>query len=305
MYVFIINPNAGNGRAIHIFEKLQKSALFQQLESRYYYTEYEGHAEEITASCATEKGITRLVVIGGDGTIHEVMNGLGESSMLIGFIPGGSGNDFARGVEIKGKPEAILKEIIDGENRIDYWLGNYIHDDNQERHFVNSMGFGFDAQTAHTANHSFYKRIFNNLQIGTASYIIAILQVLTKFKPMKIEISIDGEKRIIDNCLLISIGNHPYYGGGMKIMPNANVQPEKFSVLIVHSVPKWKVLALFMTVFTGKHDKISGVELLEAKSLRINSAEPIYTQVDGQTSTCYTSEITKQKKSVQILSTGK
>ena len=305
MYVFIINPNAGNGRAIHIFEKLQKSAIFQQLESKYYYSEYEGHAEEIAAALATEKGISRIIVIGGDGTIHEVMNGLGQSSILVGFIPGGSGNDFARGVGIKGQPEDILQKIIDEENVIDYWLGDYIQDGKKERIFVNSIGFGFDAQTAHTANHSFYKRIFNNLRFATGSYIIAILQVLTKFKPMKLEISMDGEKRIIDNCLLISIGNHPYYGGGMKIMPNAKVQPEKFSVLIVHSIPKWKVLALFLTVFTGKHEKINGVELLEAKHLRINSAEPIYTQVDGQTSICHATEISKRNESVQIVSTEK
>lgn len=303
MYVFIVNPFAGNGKSNLIFEKLQKSNAYEQLDSKYYYSEYEGHAEKIAVSLVTEKDIACIIVIGGDGTIHEVMNGLGETDIPVGFIPGGSGNDFARGVGIKGSPLKVLREIIQGENLLNYWLGNYNHDDKEKRYFVNSMGFGFDAQTAHTANHSRYKKHFNNLGLGTGSYIIAILQILKKFKPMTLEITLDGKKRAIKDCLLLSIGNHPYYGGGMKIMPNAKVQPEKFSILIVHSVPKWKVLAFFMTVFAGKHEKIKGVELLEGKNLTIHSNTPIYTQVDGQTSTCNTAIIAKQTKEIQIIST--
>lgn len=302
MYVFIVNPNAGNGKANFIFEQLQKSAIYEQLNSKYYYSEYEGHAEEIAAFLATEKEITAIIVIGGDGTIHEVMNGLGSTDILIGFIPGGSGNDFARGLRIKGSPEKILQKIISGENVVNYWLGNYKCDDGKTRYLVNSIGFGFDAQVAYAANLSSYKRFFNQYKIGTASYIVAILQVLKSFKRMTLEITLDGEKRIIENCWLISVGNHPYYGGGMKIMPNAKIQPEKFAVLIVHSLSKLKVLALFMTVFAGKHERIKGVELLEAKSMQIRSKLPLYTQIDGQTAICHHTKITKEAKALQIFS---
>lgn len=305
MYVFIVNPQAGNGSAIYSFEKLQKSTIYQELDSVYYYSEYEGHAEIIAASLEEKhpNKIEKLIVVGGDGTIHEVMNGLGETTIPVGFIPGGSGNDFARGVGIKGSSETILKKIISGEQVIDYWLGNYVKDGEETRYFVNSMGFGFDAETAHTANHSTYKKYFNQMKMGTASYVIAILQVLLNYKRMTLKILLDGEERVIENCWLISIGNHPYYGGGMKIMPNAKVQPDKFSVLVVHSIPKWKVLALFMLVFTGKHEKIKGVELLEAEQLSIKADDEIYMQVDGQTMTCREAEVTKRTKEIQIIST--
>lgn len=305
MYVFIVNPQAGNGSAIYSFEKLQKSAIYQELDSIYYYSEYEGHAEIIAASLLENhpNTIEKIIVVGGDGTIHEVMNGLGDTDIPVGFIPGGSGNDFARGVGIKGNPETILKKIVSGEQVIDYWLGNYIKDGEKQRYFVNSMGFGFDAETAYTANRSSYKKYFNQLKMGTASYVIAILQVLLNYKRMTLKIVLDGEERIIENCWLISIGNHPYYGGGMKIMPNAKVQPDKFSVLVVHSIPKWKVLALFMLVFTGKHEKIKGVELLEAEQLSIKASNEIYMQVDGQTMTCREAEVMKETKEIQIIST--
>src|SRR5699024_9671937 len=106
----------------------------------------------------------------------------------------------------------------------------------------------------------------------------------------------------IEDCWLISIGNHPYYGGGMKIMPNAKVQPDKFSILVVHSIPKWKVLALFMLVFTGKNNSIKGVELLEAETLRVVSDAEIYMQVDGQTAMCQTATISKESKSIKVIS---
>ncbi|MHA6253486.1 diacylglycerol/lipid kinase family protein [Oceanobacillus sp. CAU 1775] len=305
MYVFIVNPQAGNGRSNFIFEKLQKSATYQELNTVYYYSEYEGHAEVIAASLleTTEHTIEKIIVVGGDGTIHEVMNGLGNTDIPVGFIPGGSGNDFARGVGIKGSPEEILEKIVSGENIVDYWLGNYEKDGEKQRYFVNSMGFGFDAATAHTANHSFYKKYFNQLRIGTASYVIAILQVLLNYKRMTFHIYLDGEKKTVENCWLVSIGNHPFYGGGMKIMPNAKVQADKFSVLIVHSLPKWKVLALFMLVFTGKHDKIKGVELLEAEQFSIETEDEIYMQVDGQTMKCMRAEVSKHNQKIKIIST--
>lgn len=301
MWAFIVNPAAGNGRGRLIFESLQKTDYFTELEAVYYYSEYEGHAEEIASRLRVNKKTTAIIVVGGDGTIHEVLNGLGSSGIPIGFIPAGSGNDFARGVGVKGKPETILRKLMESSSTSDYWLGSYRQDGQKARYFVNSMGIGFDAETAHTANKSFYKKVFNHFRLGTGSYVIAILQVLARFKPMSMEINIDGQKRVIENAWLVSIGNHPYYGGGMKIMPNAIIQPDKFSVLLVHSIPKWKVLTLFLTVFTGMHEKIKGVELLEASSLTVTTNKPVYTQVDGQTTTCLTSEITKNQDAIPII----
>lgn len=301
MWVFIVNPAAGNGRGAATFERLQKTLAYQQMQVQYYYTDYEGHAEEIAHSLITNPDVTAVIVVGGDGTIHEVMNGLGHHKLPIGFIPGGSGNDFARGVGIKGSPEEILESLTHSEELSPYWLGTYKIDDKKERYFVNSMGIGFDAATAHKANHSSYKILFNKFRFGTGSYVLALLQVLTTFKPATFEITLDGEKRLVENCWLISVGNHPYYGGGMKIMPNAAIQPDKFSVLLVHSLPKWKVLALFLTVFAGKHEKIRGVELLEASYLTVTSNIPIHIQIDGQTTTCMKSEIKKGDDSVSVI----
>ncbi|MFC4022202.1 diacylglycerol/lipid kinase family protein [Oceanobacillus longus] len=300
MYLFIINPKAGSGRAKRIFSDLQKSKSYRQMDSKYYFTKHEGHGEEIAKEISKDPTGKTIIVIGGDGTIHEVINGLTTTDIPIGFIPGGSGNDFARGCGIKGKPEQILKQIIDYKHPLIYWIGNYRQDDKEERDFVNSIGFGFDAEIAKKANKSCYKNFFNMIGLGTVSYVIALLQVLIFFKPMTVTLELDGEKKFLQNCWMVSIGNHPYYGGGMKIIPNAVVQPNVLPILILHTISKWKVLALFMTVFFGKHANYKEVEVLEAKTMKIASEQPIRFQVDGQTDICHSSMIKKQEEPIKI-----
>ncbi|PAV30108.1 hypothetical protein CIL05_06490 [Virgibacillus profundi] len=303
MYIFIVNPSAGNGRARRVFSKLAKSSLYKEIDSTYYYTEYNGHAELLAKQIKENlyKQVTAIIVIGGDGTLHEVINGLENDEIPVSFIPGGSGNDFARGIGMKHKPLDILRDIVTGKKEKSYWLGNYKLDNNAGRIFVNNMGFGFDAEIAKTANESSYKILFNKLHLGTVSYIIALIQVLFKFKPREIKMEINKQKLTIPECWMITISNHPYYGGGMKIIPDAKIQPTRFPVLIIHGISKWKVLALFMTVFTGKHINFKEVKLYEASEVKIFSNEEMYYQVDGQTDTFESVVIRKSSKAIKMM----
>ncbi|MFA1820269.1 diacylglycerol kinase family protein [Virgibacillus oceani] len=303
MYIFIVNTKAGNGRAKRTFSKLEETELYQKINSSFYYTEYEGHAEEIVRSLPNKQGISAIIVVGGDGTLHEVINGVDYHYMPIAFIPGGSGNDFARGIGLNESPLEILKSIVEGKAETPYFLGDYHLDDAGKRNFVNSMGFGFDALIAKKANYSFYKRILNFLNVGKLSYAIALIQILITFKPTEVELNVNGKIRELSNCWMVTITNHPYYGGGMKIIPTAKIQSNTFSVLVIHSISKWKVLALFMTVFTGKHIHYREVEVMETTSLKITSKQKMDYQVDGQTDTCYSCKITKERKGISILGT--
>lgn len=303
MYIFIVNTKAGNGRAKRIFSRLKKTELYGKMETAYYYTAYEGHAEKMVRSFENKQDIDAIIVVGGDGTLHEVINGVDHHEIPIAFIPGGSGNDFARGIGLREKPLDILKSVAEGGADVSYYLGNYHLDGRTKRNFVNSMGFGFDALIAKKANYSFYKRILNFFNFGKLSYAIALIQILFTFKPMEIELKVNGRTERLKHCWMVTITNHPYYGGGMKINPTAKVQPNYFSVLVIHSISKWKVLALFITVFTGKHITFKEVEVFDATSLKITSRAKLDYQVDGQTDTCYTCELTKESKGISIMGT--
>lgn len=302
MYIFIVNPKAGYGRANRVFSKVKKSKVYYEIESSLFYTKYAGHAEKIAQQISRrDDPITSIIVIGGDGTLHEVMNGLGNNASIpVSFIPGGSGNDFARGCSIKGTSVKILNDIIHNQKEMPYWLGNFQMDNGADRHFVNNIGFGFDAEITKAANESKYKSLLNRLGIGKCSYVIALLQVLLTFKPYEIEIEIDESQRLIKDCWMITITNHPFYGGGMKIIPGAKIQPTAFPILILHSISKWKVLGLFMTVFTGKHINFKEVELIEATNIKVFTKKRMPYQVDGQTATCMSSVISKQSHAIGI-----
>lgn len=302
MYIFIVNPVAGNGRGLHVYNQLSKSDTFKKIPARHFFTEYPHHAEEIAREiCSSNlKDIKGIIVIGGDGTIHEVMNGIGDVDIPISFIPGGSGNDFGRGSGITGSPHTILKRIINDDKGISYWRGIYDIDNSIKRSFVNSIGLGFDAEITKKANKSYYKKVFNKLNLGNLSYAIAIIQVLFRFRPFRAVIELDQEKKIISDCWMVTIANHQYYGGGMKIIPSAQIQADYFPVLIIQGISKWKILGLFLTVFSGKHMKFKEVNLYHARQVSIHSDQPISYQVDGQTGSCQSCLIVKNKQMNQI-----
>ncbi|MRH42807.1 YegS/Rv2252/BmrU family lipid kinase [Aquibacillus halophilus] len=305
MYIFIVNPIAGKGQGLKILNKLKKNILFKQIPSRCFITDYPGHAELLARQAVKmyPTQIKSLIVIGGDGTFYEVLNGTSSHrSVPLSFIPAGSGNDFARGYRIKGNPSKILKRIIEGNSTL-CWPGSFTINERQSQPpklFANSIGFGFDAQIVKTANQSKYKGWLNKWNLGTLTYVIALIDVLRKFKPKTIELVIDGQKRKLENVWMVTISNHSYYGGGMKIIPNTKIQPRVFPMLIIKNISHWKVLALFVTVFWGGHIRFKEVSIEYISSLQISSDSLIDYQVDGQYGTCYSCKIMKQSTTREI-----
>ncbi|MFZ3579819.1 diacylglycerol/lipid kinase family protein [Virgibacillus sp. DJP39] len=301
MYIFIVNPKAGNGRAARVFSRIKKSKLYQQISKTNFFSEYPGHTEEFVRTLPGKyPDISCIIIIGGDGTVHEVVNGLGNRRIPIAFIPGGSGNDFARGCGIRGKPLGILKKLVSKPESFPYWVGDY-QINNVSRQFVNSIGFGFDAFITHTANRSSYKKLFSIIRLASLSYAIAIIQILFRFKPMEVDLTIHDKKRTIRDCWMVTVANQPYYGGGMKIIPDAAIQPDTVSILILHSISKIKVLLLFLTVFTGKHIHFKEVELMQVDEMKISTDSPVYYQVDGQTGVCSSCKISKRSDQLSVL----
>ncbi|WP_226036377.1 diacylglycerol/lipid kinase family protein [Aquibacillus saliphilus] len=309
MYIFIVNTVAGRGQGLKIFNKLKKQDIFNQIRSRSFITEYPGHAELLAKQAVKmyPSKITSIIVIGGDGTLHEVLNGLGNyNNVSLSFIPAGSGNDFARGYHIKGNPCEIFKRIVEGKSK-SFWPGSFsVNERVNERRtqvprlFANSIGFGFDAEIVKAAQHANYKRWINKLRLSRIIYAIATVDVLRNFQPKSVDLVVDGKKKKIDNVWMVSVTNHPYYGGGMKIIPGTKNQPDVFPVLLVANISPWKVLALFLTVFWGGHIRFKEVSVEYVSSLQVYSESILEYQVDGQSGTCHSCRITKESNAREI-----
>lgn len=308
MYIIIVNTVSGNGQGAKILEQIQSESLYSKVTCRTFMTQYKGHAEILTKSAIKMYGekITAFIVIGGDGTIHEVVNGVGGQHYPISVIPSGTGNDFARGYRIKGAPTEIFKKIVTSKVEKFYWPGTFKVDKNrsQPRLFANSIGFGFDAEIVRVANQSTHKKILSKWRIGTFSYVISLLQVLRHYKPKNLLVTIDGEEREIKNVWMLTIANHSYYGGGMKIIPDAKVEPKRIPILIVQDVSRWKVLGLFFTVFLGKHVLLKEVSVCHGTEVVVVSETPISFQADGEVDSCTRCSISKLDTPHKIIGTN-
>lgn len=128
-------------------QKSKKAAILIRLKADVFLRNIQA-AEQIAKQLETDFSgqILSVIVVGGDGTLHEVVNGLSESKYPVSFIAAGSGNDFARGHNIKGSATEIFRRIISGESQNPYWLGRYRRNEDPERSFVNSISFGYDGE---------------------------------------------------------------------------------------------------------------------------------------------------------------
>lgn len=303
MYLFIINPIAGNGKAKKLHQYFQKNNLYDKMNAVFEMTTYPGHAKQIINTWMHSEYHSRIetiVVIGGDGTMHEVINGSPDKDIPIAYIPSGSGNDFARAIELNVSLDEMKTYIDTNRKKIDYWLGHATFDQAHEKSFINCVGFGFDAMVAKSVNESMLKRLFNKLHLGSVVYIFMLVYQLLFYKPIQVKMEIDSKVYDFKSCFLLVVNNHPYFGGGMKINPLAENEKEMLSVVVVNAISKWKVLALFGTVFTGQHLKFKEVHTYRGKSINIQARSSITYQIDGETSETNQASICKTGASIKV-----
>jgi diacylglycerol kinase (ATP) len=283
---FIINPKARNGHCLKVWKKVETQVKKAKLPYFAFFTEYSGHAQILAANISKQNEGSKLVVaVGGDGTVHEVVNGLtNHQNVTLGFIPGGSGNDFSRGFHIPSEPLEALSVIIRlwkmESGSVD--IGKITMNDESKRYFINNMGAGFDAAISHDVNQSNIKALFNKLSMGRLIYAYFLLKKVFTYKTSTIYLSINGEMHIFVNTWFVTVSNQPYYGGGMKIAPNAAVNDGQFDITVVHELSRIKLLLVFISVFWGKHVYFKEVKTFKGREISIESDSDLYVHADGE-----------------------
>ncbi|WP_188206473.1 diacylglycerol/lipid kinase family protein [Alkalibacillus aidingensis] len=289
MYVFVVNPVAGNGRGKKVYHSLLKHYKLDEESINVYLTEYEGHATKLTEEVISIYGdeLELIAVIGGDGTFFEVINGLkGNSNIKLSFIPTGSGNDLARGCDLGLNPYNQFERIFTKANYSPYWFGLYELDqdrENKENYFATSMGFGFDAEVAKFVNQSRMKKWLNRLRLTPLVYVYGLVVKLFIYQPKNVTLYVDGKPIQKNNIWMLTISNHPYFGGGMKIAPEATINPHHFTITVVNQISRWKLLFVFLSVFVGRHTSLKEIDTFQAREIELLSEKSISYQADGYT----------------------
>lgn len=276
VYCFIVNRASSSGRGLKIWNQIEN--ILQQKNIRYdvLFTQQPNHATDLVKEIVRKKKAKAIIAVGGDGTVHEVINGLVGSTIPLGIIPAGSGNDFCRGLGIPLKYDKALKRILKDKRKvIDVGRIN-------DKFFATVVGIGFDGQVAKETNKSQNKKILNLAGIGNISYIINVLKVLLYYKPTSVDLKIDSKQTKHQNVWLVAIANSPYYAGGMMICPNARNNDQLFDICIVQGISRWELLRIFPAVFKGKHIYHPNITTLKGKELEILSSPPMTAHADGE-----------------------
>ncbi|HEY3314188.1 MAG TPA: diacylglycerol kinase family protein [Bacillota bacterium] len=263
----IVNLVAAHGRSAGVWEEIRTVLPRDTGEYDWTVTQRPGHATEIARRAVTD-GFERVVALGGDGTVHETVNGLAGSRVTLGVIPAGTGNDFAKSINLPRRPidawqaiERLPVRCID--------LGKV-----NDRYYVNVAGVGFDAEVSGEVN----TRI---RATGVAAYLLGILRVLPRFTPVPIKVTLD-EQTIEQRCLLVSVGNGKYYGGGLKICPEAIPDDGLFDVVVGGDFGRLETLAVLPRVFSGTHVTHPKVKTYRVRRVHVESALPLWIQADGE-----------------------
>ncbi len=283
MYYFIINPNSCSGAANEVWKSLEMILNSKKIDHQAYFTRYPRDARKYTRRLTADGTQKTLVVVGGDGTLNEVVNGICDfDTVTLGFIPAGSSNDFARALGVPSDPKEALNTILTSRKRTFVDVGQ-ITVDRHSRNFLISAGIGMDAAICHQASVSKLKYLLNQVKIGKLTYALLALQQLFLCRPARMIITVDGKTYNYDKVYLIGIMNVPYEGGGCMFAPNAKYNDDKLDLCVVEGLGKLKILLLLPTVFFGRHVRFNGIHIIRGRSIAIASRRPRIIHTDGET----------------------
>lgn len=271
----IINPKSGKGRLN------EQRDMIARLGRRYgeleiFTTERAGHATELAAGAAAE-GYDRVVAAGGDGTVHEVVNGLvqGDKAILsLGIIPIGSGNDMAFSLGIREDPEAAVERVFTGTPQaLD--LVRVIDDRGLTKVFHNNLGIGFDAIVVMRTE------TVTRLH-GFPMYLAAVLQtILFYYQTPYLEMRFDDEV-VNQRTLFLYAGIGPRGGGGFLLTPDARRDDNLIDTCLVNPVSRMTMLYMLTRVMKGTHVTSPHVTMRQNRQITVRSATPMPIYLDGE-----------------------
>lgn len=287
-YDFIINPKARSGLGEMVWNRLAPELKKKKVHYRAHLTEGPKHARRIAEHCTSDGQSRTIVVLGGDGTVNEVVNGICDlGKVTLGYIPVGSGNDFARGLGLPSTPEEALRVVLCPGKIISMDVGKltWNGDPGRTRRFLVSAGIGFDAAVCHEVCVSRWKKILNKIGLGKLSYAAVALDRLRKDRPVHMSLSLpDGSQKIFKDTYFAAFMNLKYEGGGFAFCPDASPEDGLLDILVAHDLSRLKILFLLPLAFWGKHVGARGVTILKCRTALAETDRPLVLHTDGEPS---------------------
>jgi len=287
--LIIINPAAGKGQSKNYIATIKASFESANIDYQIKISNRVGNVTELAIN-GVKDGYNEIIAVGGDGTVIEALNGIVGTDTKLGIIPAGTGNDFVRSIGIECDFIAALNVVIEGKYElIDVGEVN-------NRFFLNVVSFGIDSEVVKIMEK--IKRVVT----GSAAYYVASIKAISTYKAVKMSITIDG-KEYIRKAYLVAIGNGKYFGGGMKITPDANVNSGDFEICIINHISRIGLMRLLSKANTGNHVSENGVEIFKGREITIRAiADHLSVNADGNLIGPAPAKISMFKNKLKVLS---
>lgn len=289
MLYFIVNPGSKSGlgkKRWHILKhKLDESFIVYEA----HMTQKGAGAGKIVSAIlereARQPGKGKLIigVLGGDGTVNEVVNAIaGLENVAIAYFPTGSSNDLARSLHLETDPDLFIAGLKNEPEQFSD-LGTVSYGNDHKRLFCVSCGIGLDAAVCKEALDSKFKDTLNRIGLGKLTYAGIAVKQLIKAPVTSCDITFhDGTVKHFEKLLLASTFIQPYEGGGIKFAPMANHQDGKFDICVIAELQKWRALYLLPLAFFGKHTFSKNVHFFHTDAITIQTADPLVVHADGE-----------------------
>jgi YegS/Rv2252/BmrU family lipid kinase len=268
MLHLIINPKAGNGRGARLGALVESTLVREGVKHAALYTERPGHGSALARE-AVAAGAQTVVAIGGDGTVREVAEGLHGGGTALGIIPAGTGNDVAKMLRLPKKPLEALDFLLSHPARpLDAGRVG-------ESLFVNVCGTGFDVCVLDFALKA--KKYVR----GMLPYLLGVLRTMLTYRPLQVQVQLDGAPPERRALLLAAVANGRYFGGGMDVAPTSQADDGLFDVILIDAMPRRMMPFQLPKLLNGHIMDVPGATCQRCQSVRL-SAEGMRVNVDGE-----------------------
>jgi YegS/Rv2252/BmrU family lipid kinase len=283
----ILNPVADMGNAYKVANDL-RPIIAEYGRADWSGTVYPTHATEL-AEQAGEQGYEMVVAMGGDGTVHEVINGLmripTDRRPILGVVPVGSGNDFAHSIGVPAQSDRALAHALNGEpSAID--IGMMTDENGRREYFDNTVGVGFDAVVTIRSHKLPVVR-------GFLMYLTAVIQtILLNHKPARMRIQADSQSWE-QSTLMVTVCNGPREGGGFMVAPDAKNDDGLLNYVMIDKCSRPMMFRLIPEVMNGTHGRFDLIKMGTCQKFSLESNLPIYIHSDGEIYTSFGSNLHK------------
>lgn len=280
----VVNPHSGNGKTAKNWPNLYKFLIQNGIDIEYAYTSSQGEGI-VLAKQARDIGYKKIIAVGGDGTVNEVLNGLLangkeiDRDMELAILEHGTGSDFVRSFQQKKGINSFIK-LLKRNKMVKVDIGKIdfqgMDGDQVSRYFLNAANLGIGAEVVNRANN-------NSKALGSKlTYFTGTIATLLNFENIEVRCQLDNNEIIEGKYKGLIVCNGQYMGGGMHIAPQAQTDDGLFDIVLIKDLTKLRFLTHFPSIYLGKHINLPEIEIHRSKKLSVTTKQQTIFEADGE-----------------------